>query len=256
MIYPKTSLVTLLLILLGVHPFHEKRKAKWHQKIHILGAFFTILQVPLTIYTCILEQKQGAFGSGNENNIIEGFVLMKKVFALLLPLYTILLKFFTVRSTETFHEKLDYFDVFLRVAQQKVGPEFECLEGLLEQKERKVNCFAGVLIILVELFNIVTGVAYMIDIRGQIPSFNVIYFYHSALTIFMTCSLNIYCKLHGVWLRHELFNQYVKDVWQTQWQRERNARKNKRELLKWFIVERNVKGEWQTSSDGFEGEND
>lgn len=237
MMFPKTNLITGILVLLGTHPFHEKHQSSWRAKVHLLGLFFCLLQLALTLYTFVLEHREEEFGSSNQNNILACSVMIKRLIALLLPIYTIVLKCCAFRSLEQFYEQLALFDVFLQSTEHRVGLEYACLEQELEQKVRKVNCFAGVLVVLVELFNIVTAFSYMIQVRGIVPSTNTLYFYHLGMSIFIATALNVYSKLYGVLLRHQLVNAFAEDIWEEGWQTESGQRRHRRRAMDKLIAE-------------------
>lgn len=229
---PTTNLITGTMVILGIHPVHEKRRSNWCQKFHYAGLFFCLLQVVFTIYTFLLEQEERAFDSNSENNILLGSVAIKKGLALILPLYTILLQFLAIRPLEKFFDKTALFDVFLKATDHKVSPEFRALEQDLEQRARKVNFVAGLFILLAELFNIVTAYSYMMVVRKRWPTVYTLYFYHSALAIFITSSVNTFCKLYRVLLRHELFNEFVRHILESGWQTERVKRMERLQILR------------------------
>lgn len=235
MIYPRASFVKGILVVLGTHPLHEKKRVNWRQKVHRIGLFFCALQLVLTTYTFVLEQREDAYGSSNGNNILRGSVLIKRLFALLLPPFTIVLRFTGLRCLEQFFGRIELFDVFLQSTGHRVGLEYACLEQEMEQKIRKVNFFAGVFVVLAELFNIVTAFNYMINVREIMPSITTFYFYHSGITIFIATSLNIYSTLYGVLLRHELFNAFAEDIWECGWQEEIGQLRQRRRVLKGLI---------------------
>lgn len=229
---PTTNLITGTMVFLGMHPVHEKRQTDWCQKLHYTGLFFCLVQIVLTIYTFLLELKERAFDSSSENNIILGFVAIKKGIALLLPLYTILLQVIPIRPLEKFFDKTALFDVFLKATDYKVSLEYCTLERDLIQRARKVNFVAGIFILLAVLFNIVTAYSYMIMVRKRWPNVYTLYFYHSPLAIFITSSVSTFCKLYGVLLRHELFNEFVKDILESGWQTERVKRMKRLQILR------------------------
>lgn len=230
--YPKSNLITVLLILLGTHPIHEDRKSNWLQKVHRIGFIFLVAQIILTPCTFAIEQAEEAFGSGNSNNIVNGFVTLKRIFAFFLPILTIIIKLFTIRLMEELIERIQLFDVFLKSTVHSVSAEFRLLQEQIEQKIRKLSFVGGLFVILVVLFNLVTALLYMIFIRGIFPSVSTFYFYHSAITIFITTSLDVYTKLYGLMLRHELLNQFVRDIWEKEWAEESGRRKQRRVVLR------------------------
>lgn len=231
--YPKRNIIVGMLIFLGTYPFHEKRQRTWSKKIHLFGLFLCCVQCTLTVYTFVLEQRNCAYSSHTaSNNILLGSVAIKKTLALGLPLFIVFFKFFNMRPLEEFYEKTELFDVFYKATEIKeLTHEFICLQQEVDKKIRKMNFVCGVLIILVELFNVVTAISYMIVARGGVPNIETIYFYHSSIAIFITSSLHVFSKLFGLMLRHELFNAFVQGVWEEGWPMEREIKMKRRQAV-------------------------
>lgn len=230
--YPKRNYIKVILILLGTHPFHERQKTKWYQKIHLIGSVFCAVQLVLTLYTFIWEQNSGAFASTNTNNILNGSVLIKKIVAIGLPFFTVFVKCFSIRNLETFHEKIESFDVFLQSTEFKDEEEFMKLQKEMELKRRKINFFSVLLIVLMEMFNVITAFSYMLFARGLVPQFETMYFYHSPIAIFISTAVYIYGHFYGITLRHEMLNSLVLHIWERGWTTENEQQLERKEQLR------------------------
>lgn len=224
--FPKLNPLNGILIILGLHPLHPERKPKWFQKLRLIGVICSVNQLLLTIYTFLCEHEAKAMTGSFSNNILFGFVMIKKSIAFAMPFACLALRCCSYKLQEQLLDRISLYDAF-----SKQFVHCQQVQEDLEQKLRKINWFAAVFVLLVELLNIATAFPYMLMVRSVSPTIQTIHFYHSAILIFMSSSLSNYSALYGILLRHQLFNDFVNSLWQRGWSSERKERKNKRIFL-------------------------
>lgn len=244
--YPTWNLTKIIIILLGLHPFSDHRPKQGRPKIHVIGLFFCISQVFLTYYTYTREQTRMAFYSSNANNILYGTVILKRMFALGVPMATLLIKCLTIRPLERFCEKTGAMDKFLNSPHRRVDVGFDCLEEETKHKIRRVNFLSGLGVILCEVLNLCVAIGYSVFGRGQgVPPWYTLYFYHSFLSMHFCIALNIYTQFYALTLRQDLFTAFVQTVADLQGTGRQRERRRQR-LNKVFGVGNGRKGKMKT----------
>lgn len=238
MIYPKQSLIKGLLFLLGMSPFYEQPRMRWHDKVKVLGLLLSVFHVTMTIYAFRREQQRVGYLSSNPNNIIQGTVLTKRLLTLLVPLGSIGARFCYIRTLERFWEKIFVLDKWLRSVQE---PEKDSWRKNFEEKQKRAHFLAGLFVIVVETFCLVDSYLHYIHLPAkQKMGVGALYFFHFAATVFIAAALNIVVEIYCLCLRLDLFCAFVDGIWEEMFKmrgevKEENPSVSRKRILDKFI---------------------
>lgn len=215
--YPKWSLITAIRFLLGMHPFHEHRRSHWQKKVIVPGLVLTICHTILVCYTFYLEVNRVGYMKNNPNNVIQATIVLKRLLSVTTPLICFYGRFFYIKAWEEFWQRIDTFDKFLNSANHQRTVKFRCTAEDLEEKIQRTNFYCGLCVILIELFNYLTSYLYATFTPGTNVRLETVYFFHLALSTFISGSFYIFAIMHNMNLRLQLFTQFLDSIWSMGW---------------------------------------
>lgn len=198
--------LSLILLLLGGESINEApQKNRW-QKFKKMGLLVGVLQFSMTIMGYAKERERARTNILYLNNIIRATILFKHMFSFFLPLVYMCTKFFHMYDLEQYHSKSHHFDALMRTscALPLHTKHFNEALDRLHVTSHKLNGFASVALVLIEVASITFGYYYIYHSTKVPPDFFIFYFYQVAICNFLATAFDTWIKLKETEMRFRL----------------------------------------------------